>query len=174
MKSTSEVDLKNRLIMNYEDINKYAIASASVPVAFAPTVIDGHMFVDGMTAYNLNVQEAIDRCHDLGFDDNQIVIDMLVCKVTKDLNQWNSGFNAYQNFMYARSINNDVHDDDAVAGVKRANPDINFRLEIYQSVKATGTDELTFTTEVTGPLQAAGKEDAQLALANLEQSRNSQ
>jgi len=55
MKSTSEVDLKNRLIMNYEDINKYAIASASVPVAFAPTVIDGHMFVDGMTAYNLNV-----------------------------------------------------------------------------------------------------------------------
>ena len=68
--------------MNYEDINKYAIASASVPVAFAPTIIDGHMFVDGMTAYNLNAQEAIDRCHDLGYDDSQIVIDMLVCKVT--------------------------------------------------------------------------------------------
>ena len=172
MQSTREEDLTNRMIMNFEDINKYAIASGSVPTAFPPTIIDGHMFVDGMTAYNLNAQEAIDRCRDLGYDDDKIVIDMLVCKVTKDLNSWDSGYNSYQNFMYARNINDDHHNDDAVAGVKRANPNVNWRLEIFQSVKATGRDELTFTPAVTGPLQEAGKQDAELALANL-QSRNS-
>ena len=92
---SEEADLTNRIVMNFEDLNKYAIASGSVPTAFPPTIIDGHMFVDGMTAYNLNAQEAIDRCRDLGYEDNQIVIDMLVCKVTKDLNQWDSGFNSY-------------------------------------------------------------------------------
>ena len=92
---SAEADLTNRIVMNFEDLNKYAIASGSVPTAFPPTIIDGHMFVDGMTAYNLNAQEAIDRCRDLGYEDNQIVIDMLVCKVTKDLNQWDSGFNSY-------------------------------------------------------------------------------
>lgn len=92
---SAEADLTNRIVMNFEDLNKYAIASGSVPTAFPPTIIDGHMFVDGMTAYNLNAQEAIDRCRDLGYEDNQIVIDMLVCKVTKDLNQWDSGFNSF-------------------------------------------------------------------------------
>ena len=53
------------------------------------------MFVDGMTAYNLNAQEAIDRCRDLGFEDSKIVIDMLVCEVTTDISQWDSGFNSY-------------------------------------------------------------------------------
>ena len=72
-------DMTNRILMNFEDLNKYAIASGSVPTAFPPTIIDGHMFVDGMTAYNLNAQEAIDRCRDMGYEDNQIVIDMLVC-----------------------------------------------------------------------------------------------
>ena len=131
MQSTREEDLTNRLIMNWEDINKYAIASGSVPTAFPPTIIDGHMFVDGMTAYNLNAQEAIDRCRDLGYDDDKIIIDMLVCKVTKNLDSWNSGYNSFQNFMYARNINDDHHNDDAVAGVKRANPDVNWRLEIF-------------------------------------------
>ena len=63
-------NMTNRILMNFEDLNKYAIASGSVPAAFTPTIIDGHMFVDGMTAYNLNAQEAIDRCRDLGFEDN--------------------------------------------------------------------------------------------------------
>lgn len=46
----------------------------------------------------------------------------------------------------------------------RAHPNLNWRHIIYQSVKATGFDEIDFSNKVTDKLQTAGKADAQVAL----------
>ena len=46
----------------------------------------------------------------------------------------------------------------------RANPTINWRHIVYQSVKATGFDEIDFSNKVTDKLQEAGKSDAKVAL----------
>ena len=45
----------------------------------------------------------------------------------------------------------------ALAAVKRAQPNVNYRHTIYQSVKATMFDEIDFSNEITDKLQAAGK-----------------
>ena len=54
------------------------LASASVPGAFPPTIIDGRSLVDGMTAYNTNLQEAIDRCLEVVDDYSKMTIDVMM------------------------------------------------------------------------------------------------
>ena len=39
----------------FEDFHLAVLASASVPGAFPPTAFQGHLFMDGMTAYNTDV-----------------------------------------------------------------------------------------------------------------------
>ena len=46
----------------FEDFHKAVIGSASVPGAFPPMHFNDHLFMDGMTAYNTDVQATIDRC----------------------------------------------------------------------------------------------------------------
>ena len=50
----------------FEDFHLAVLGSASVPGAFPPTNLNvkgvDHLFMDGMTAYNTDVQATIDRC----------------------------------------------------------------------------------------------------------------
>ena len=57
--------------------------------------------------------------------------------------------------------------DNAIKGVQRANPDVNWRHHIYQTKKAEGLDELNFAPEITRPLIEMGKEDAKKALDDM-------
>jgi len=84
--SLTAVDIETGHVVNmtdentpFEELHKAVIASASVPGIFSPTEIDGRILVDGMTAYNVNAQEAIDRCRGLVDDDRNIIVDVLVC-----------------------------------------------------------------------------------------------
>lgn len=73
-----------------ENLYKAVVASASVPGAFPPTELNGMLLVDGMTAYNTNVQVAIDYCKNQGFDDEQITIDVLICEDDSSISEWSS------------------------------------------------------------------------------------
>ena len=54
------------------------MGSASVPVAFPPTSFKGHLLMDGMTAYNTDVQATIDRCKEISGDNESLItIDIL-------------------------------------------------------------------------------------------------
>ena len=62
----------------YGDFHKAVLGSASVPGAFPPTAFQGHLLMDGMTAYNTDVQATIDRCKEIsGNDESLITIDIL-------------------------------------------------------------------------------------------------
>ena len=49
----------------YEDFHLAVLGSASVPGAFPPMKFKGHLLMDGMTAYNTDVQATIDRCKEI-------------------------------------------------------------------------------------------------------------
>ena len=77
---------------------------------YQPSIIDDYIFFDASSAVGINyeAQEAIDRCRDLGFEDSQIFIDMLISeKAIKTKHQWDSGSKSYENFMHGRTIRND-------------------------------------------------------------------
>jgi predicted acylesterase/phospholipase RssA len=54
-----------------------AKGSASIPLVFTPTELDGHWYGDGGVLVNLNTNEAISFCRDLGYSDSDIVVDMI-------------------------------------------------------------------------------------------------
>ena len=55
------------------------IASASVPLIFPAVNIDDHVLVDGGIFDNINLSEAVLKCRDFGFDDKDIIVDMIMC-----------------------------------------------------------------------------------------------
>ena len=178
----SAVDIENGSIVNMTDENTpvdqlylSVLASASVPGAFPPTLVNGRLLIDGMTAYNTNIQVAIDRCRELvgqDADDSKITIDVMICEKPSSIEQWDKIGNSWSQFFRSRSIGNSYHGSDAIAGVQRAHPNINWRHTVYQSVKATGFDEIDFSNKVTDPLQAAGKVDGKAAVDALNDVTN--
>lgn len=65
---------------DFHDMAKAAFSSASIPTVFPPYHWEGKgLFVDGSTATNINVQDAINQCKDLVDDESQITVDVLIC-----------------------------------------------------------------------------------------------
>ena len=64
--------------VDYKDFHMVVIGSASVPVAFPPTKYKHHLLMDGMTAYNTDVQATINRCKEItGNDTSMITVDII-------------------------------------------------------------------------------------------------
>ena len=65
---------------SYADMAKAAFSSASIPTVFPPYNWEGKgLFVDGSTATNINVEDAITQCKELVDDESKITIDILLC-----------------------------------------------------------------------------------------------
>lgn len=62
-----------------------------------------HLLIDGMTAYNTDVQATIDRCKEIvGDNDSAITIDILQVNTPDKIEKWDAvSANAYTN--YSRS-----------------------------------------------------------------------
>ena len=66
------------------------MASASIPLFFEPTKIDDMVLVDGGLFSNLQINEAIHKCRDHGFDDKDIIIDVIMIYSTYlEMQVWN-------------------------------------------------------------------------------------
>lgn len=62
----------------FDQFHHAVLGSASVPGAFPPTAFNGHLLIDGMTAYNTDVQATIDRCKEISGDNESLItIDIL-------------------------------------------------------------------------------------------------
>ena len=59
------------------------MSSASVPGVFPNTELLGHRLMDGMAAYNTDVEAAVKRCQEIVGDKKDgtknIIVDVLVC-----------------------------------------------------------------------------------------------
>jgi predicted patatin/cPLA2 family phospholipase len=64
-------------------------ASTSIPFLFEPTVFNGTIYIDGGTAWNLNLKDAVDRCLEVVPDESRIILDVIITEAL-DLPQWNS------------------------------------------------------------------------------------
>ena len=51
-----------------ENLGTIIRASASIPFAFEPTHYKDHWYMDGGTVWNLNLENAVDKCVDMGYD----------------------------------------------------------------------------------------------------------
>ena len=56
-----------------------AVASGSLPGIFPPQHLNGNIFFDGGTVYNVNIASAVNQCLDDGFSQEDIIIDVLIC-----------------------------------------------------------------------------------------------
>ena len=55
-------------------------ASASIPVIFSPTKLLGMNLVDGGMWTNLDLSSAIHRCREIAEQDEDIIIDVILCQ----------------------------------------------------------------------------------------------
>lgn len=59
------------------------IASASIPGLFPPTKLRDYNMIDGGSAWNLNIVGAIEKCKELGVNDENIVLDVIILQPNK-------------------------------------------------------------------------------------------
>ena len=78
--NTGEVTIFNQDNLDWKDVAKAAVASASIPTVFPPFIWeDGRLFMDGGTIRNVNTLSAIEQCKQLVDDESKITIDVMVC-----------------------------------------------------------------------------------------------
>ena len=64
--------------MPQEMISEAICSSASIPGAFAPTIIDSMTLVDGGLFTNLDLDEAVTKCREEVDNDEDIIVDIIL------------------------------------------------------------------------------------------------
>ena len=149
----------------FREMAKAALSSASIPVVFPPTPWEGRgLFLDGGTATNVNVEDAIFQCMDLVDDESQIYIDVMLIGGDKIVDEDTDVGKTMSNWMRARSIGKPYHGGNAIADARAAHPNVNFRYVIGQRGGYQGVGQIFFNGDHTWPLQETGRQQAQEAL----------
>ena len=111
----------------WSDFAQAALSSSSVPGIFPPQHFQGKILMDGMTGWNTNVEDAIQRCREITTDESKITIDVLTCgyhEVTEfDVSQANS----LDNWFRGRAISNFLTGSNAINQSLKAHPKVNLR-----------------------------------------------
>ena len=107
-------------------------ASAAVPMFFNPQNIDGKTMVDGLVLSNLDLSEAITKCQEKGFKDEDIIVDVIMCfdHVVKwdDWTLADSKFkNAYDLYHRKEFFRNFYYYYEDITRVVRGYPKVHFR-----------------------------------------------
>ena len=79
--------------------------------------------MDGGTAWNFNVESAIDRWMELVDDESQIVLDTVICD-SADLPKLTDTSNAMSNYLRARDIKSYYGVQNNVVEITRAHPKV--------------------------------------------------
>jgi predicted acylesterase/phospholipase RssA len=103
-------------------------ASTSMPFAFPHTYLDGHVFVDGGSVWNVDISGAIDRCREVVSDDKNIIVDIVLCNGVQNLTEADhKEYNTIHNFGRYQQIRSYYSIISDYCEIKRGYPDINFR-----------------------------------------------
>ena len=130
--------------------------------------------MDGMAAYNTDIEAAIKRCQEIVPDKQDgtknIIVDVLVCgnQYAKEPDNNETG-NAIKNWFLARKIRAYYTGSNEIEGAIKAHPNVQVRYNIAMSKGAAqltskGIGLLDFRQSVSTPLVATGKQDALAAL----------
>lgn len=93
--SVQSVDLNTGKVVIFDETipiemrNKVILSSGTIPGFFPPVEIDGMQLVDGGTFQNLAIGDPIQRCREEVTNDEDIIIDILLCFSTVvEIEQW--------------------------------------------------------------------------------------
>lgn len=105
---TADVDTGDYLVwgqnnITREEVEKAAVASASIPFIFPTANFKDHTLMDGGTIYNINIGSAIEECRKHVSDDSKIIVDILNCSSTEIEAEEEIG-NTITNYMRSRAI----------------------------------------------------------------------
>jgi predicted acylesterase/phospholipase RssA len=123
-----------------DDIRSEAVASsASIPGMFSPTLINGMTLVDGGVFTNLDLGEAIVRCREEVENDEDIIVDIVLCfdqpvkipEWTPEEAKWKNAYQFYERKSAFRDYYFWYYED--VIRVIRGYPHIKFRYLVTPS-----------------------------------------
>ena len=77
--NTGEYVAMDQTNTTFENLAQSAMSSASIPVVFPPQSLGSHVFMDGGTVWNLNLDSAVQQCLNKGFDASDIIADIAIC-----------------------------------------------------------------------------------------------
>ena len=89
------------------------IASGSIPVIFPNLHYKGMNLMDGCTIWDINVDQAINECLNMGYDQRDIIVDQLICKSHNYATESKSG-NTIDNLIQSSRIGQAYSNMDAV------------------------------------------------------------
>ena len=111
------------------------MASASIPFAFPPVPVEDMLLVDGGAFSNVAIGDPIERCREEGYNDEDIIIDVLLCYENPLILQewdseninWQTAWNFYNR---RKSIKHYYFHTEEIQRLFRGYHDVNFRLVI--------------------------------------------
>lgn len=120
--------------------------------------------MDGGTVWNVNIQSPINYCLDQGYEEKDIILDVLICsqhpQVTGEVTK-----NAIENWMTAYHERKYYVGTDSLSFAKDAFPEVETRYYFeYDETVCPPNSELNFNNSTTWCMQELGRSDAQNAL----------
>lgn len=109
------------------------LASASIPAAFPPTVINGEPYIDGGSVRNLNIEDAINWCKSQGYEEKEIIIDSLLCDNQTISKVDNSNKNSLQMLLRYNEIQSYWSALHYIEDVKHFHPEVQIRYVVGPS-----------------------------------------
>jgi NTE family protein len=100
--------------IEWSELPQAVLASAAVPGFFPPQNFKGHLLVDGMTAWNTNAQQAIDRCKEIVDHERNIIIDVITIGVSDDQKEIVEVGYTSSNYLRSRNIKSAHNGGDAL------------------------------------------------------------
>lgn len=116
--------------------------------------------MDGGTVWNTNMISAIDRCMEVVDNEEDIIMDIIICGTDKITATTKTG-NTIDNYMRYWSVKNYNKGMSDIYEFKRAHPKIQYRYFFQSSGPLTwGFDEMKFEPAIIIPMINYGKLDA--------------
>ena len=149
----------------FTDLPLLTVASASIPFIFPHRHYGDHILMDGGTVWNTNLISAVDKCKELGHEDSDIILDIILCD-QKSISEIGDTGNALNNFLRYYTIQSYYNGMNDIFEFKKTRPNIQYRyLMIPTGPVANGLNMINFNPSNTKPMLELGKKDAANAIA---------
>ena len=140
------------------------MASSAIPAFFPPEVdeTEGHFLIDGGSIWNIDLPSAINACRDLGYEEEQIVVDIILCASAEIATNENIGDHlVMQNLARFQEINAYYTETNDIEKTHIAFPLVEYRSVISPSENLKqGSNFMDFDPEDTQHMLELGYKDA--------------
>lgn len=117
--------------------------------------------MDGGTVWNVNIPSAINQCLDMGYAEEDIIMDVIICGYTTKSGDDVSN-NALENWLGANQEKDFYENSNSIEQALAAFPNVQSRYYFQMHhLGCTVDNSLDFNNSTTWCLQLAGRRDAQ-------------